>query len=67
MKPGDKVVYNGIRDFWCIASVNNARNYLVVGHNYTLKEIKIAYHRTLIKLQETGNANFVADWFSKVI
>jgi hypothetical protein len=67
MKPGDKVVYNGIKEFWCINSVNNARSYLVVGHNYTIKEIKTAYRRTLVKLQETGNVNYSADWFTKAI
>lgn len=60
----DKIVFNGIKVFWLLNMMEEAKSKLKIGNEYTIKEIWPASSWTAVVLEEFPDVMFNYHWFS---
>lgn len=63
-KPGAKLKYKGTHPFWFTNYIQDAKDKLVVGQEYTLKTIEILSSWCCVTLEETGDTEFALSFFT---
>ena len=61
--PGTKVEYRGVHPFWFTDIIQNAKDHLVKGKEYTLKTVDVASSWVCVTLEETGDLKFSLHFF----